>query len=103
MSGIFIAKNVIHELSRIVEEHEPNFSTARGDLFLADEVGMAAIRLKIPTDDYLKFISTVPPTFRPKTHLIAPVEEDSFQVVINAPVTIEGGTTLINGKEITIL
>lgn len=103
MDGIFIAKNVKHELSRIVNEHDPNLSTDRGDLFLADEVGMAAIRLNISTKDYMKFIDGLPTNIRPKAHQIAPVEEDQFQVVVNAPVTIENGTTLINGKEVTIL
>lgn len=98
-----ISQNVLAELSRIVVERSPALSTGRGDLFPSDTVPVAAIRLKIPTADYLAYLRSLPTEEQPGFSKIVPFDNLPFEIVINGFVTVENGRTAINGKLTTIL
>jgi hypothetical protein len=104
MNGhIKISQNVLAELSHLVVEHRPVLSTERGDLFPSGAVPLAAVRLRVPTADYLAYLTSLPAGERPSLAKIVPVDNLPFHIVINGFVSVEAGRTAINGKPATIL
>ena len=100
---VTIARNVLADLSRLVAEGHPIFSTAQGDLFVSDRLPVAAVRLNIRTADYLGYLAGLPPSERPKIFKIVIVDDLPFNVVINGAVEVNEGRTTIDGTLATIL
>jgi hypothetical protein len=99
-----ISQNVLAELSRLALECSPTLSTARGDLYPADNVPLGAIRLNVSRTDYLAYLASLPSEERPSARLIVPVDNLPFDIVVNGFISIDAnGRTAINGKTATIL
>jgi hypothetical protein len=98
-----IARNVLAEIAQFVTEAKPSLSTANGDLFLPDKLPFAAIRLKISTAEYLKYLAALPVDMRPDIFKIVTVDDLPFQVVINGAVRVDDDRTTIDRKSATIL
>ena len=91
------------ELSRCVSERSPVLSTDRGDLFLPEQIPLAAIRLRVPTMSYIDYIESLQPEEKPDVFRIVIVNDRPFHVVINGVVLVSNGRTTINGKQKTVL
>lgn len=100
---IKIARNVLAELAEIVREGPPVIATDVGELFLAKNLRIGAIRLKISIVDYFNYLAHLPEAERPDVSKVVPIEGCRFQVVINGVVTMKVGTIAINGRAATIL
>ncbi len=96
------SKNIIEELNKLVSAGNPVLSSDKGDLFVSDTAPVSVIRLKIPVTDYLAFIESLD-TEKPKRIHLIPINNESFQIIVNAPVVIENDSTLINGDKVCIL
>lgn len=98
-----ISRTVLAELSQCLAERSPVLSTDRGDLFLPEQLPVAAIRLRIPAMSYFHYIESLQPEDRPDIFRIVIVDDLPFHVVINGVVGVSNGRTTINGKQKTIL
>ena len=79
------SQNVLAELSRLALECSPTLSTARGDLYPADNVPLAAIHLNVSRTDYLAYLASLPSIYgtSPSARLIVPVDNLPFDIVVN--------------------
>lgn len=100
---IRVSRNVLADLSRVVAERLPALSTEHGELFPSDTVPLAAVRLKVSTDDYLTYLTSLPREERPNLSKIVPVDGLPFNIVVIGFVSVADGRTAINGKPAKIL
>lgn len=99
-----ISQSILAELRVAATLANPALSTARGDLFIASESGMGAIRLKVSLADYLQFIHQLDASIRPGALWIAPQKNEQwFQVAVLVPLGIANGQVVANGRSVTLL
>ena len=103
-TGIRIARNVLLELESTIDQRQPALSTARGDLFLSDNLPVAAIRLKISVQDYFAFLASLTQPGQPEPFKVVPVDNAPFEIVIRGMVEVgKDNTAMIDGRPATIL
>ena len=105
MAQVRIANNILEELTALVTKGQPAFSTSRGQLFIGENLPMAAIRLNVSVDDYIGFLASLPVAERPNiAKVVIGIDgKDAVQVVINGRVTVTGGRIAIDGTPATVL
>jgi len=82
---------------------EPAIVTERGELFLSER-SFGAIRLKVPTADYLRFVNELPAEVRPKVMSLVLLDDDKdFQMAVMASVKIREGKTFIRDREVVLV
>jgi hypothetical protein len=101
---IRIARNVLAELEDVVDRRQPALSTEWGDLFLPDNLPMAAIRLKVKVQDYFAFLASLPRPGQPELFKVVPIDNMPFEIVIRGRVELrKDNTVTIDGRPATIL
>ena len=97
------SRNITEELEELVSAEKPVFSSDKGDLFVSEAAPVGAIRLKVPLTEYLAFIESLDESERPKKFHLVPIEDEPFQIMVNAPVKLEDGVISIDGRVVRIL
>lgn len=90
-------------LSERASNCPPDLSSPGCKLFVLPDLALAGIILSIPVEEYLSHICEVPKAHRPKLIEIIPTGDERFPIVVNAPVEISDGKTLIDGCEVTLI
>ena len=103
MTSTRVSQSILAGLQTAVSSGIPAISTVRGDLFIASESGMGAIRLKIPLADYLHFVHRLDVSVRPPALWIAPQEHEQFQVAVLVPLTVRDGKVVADGRSVIVL
>lgn len=97
------SKNVLGELQSVITENKPAITSEKGELFLLASMPLGAIRLKIPVEEYLTYIDSLPESTKPRPAHVLPYSGKNFQIIVNAAVECRNRKTFINGKEVTLV
>jgi hypothetical protein len=90
-------------LSERASNYPPDLCGQGSKLFVLPDLPLAGIKLSIPVEEYLSHICEVPKACRPKLIDIIPTGDERFPIVVNAPVVVSDGKTLIDGREVTLI
>ena len=96
------APNVIQAIEDAMHKG-PQFISARGKLYIIPSLPIGAISLSVSLVQYLTYLDTFPLKLRPKDINLIPWAHKKFDVIINAPVTVQKNRTLISGEEKILL
>jgi hypothetical protein len=102
--SIKFSASVLDQLDRQVAEGLPIVKNERGEFFSQPgKSSVGAIRLKVSLAKYFEFIESVDESLRPPLAKLIPVDNRSFQIVVNAPINILEGKLFLGNREVIIL
>jgi len=100
---IKFSNSILNQLDELVRDTRPIIETEKGLLFYSDKLPLAVIKIKIPIDQYLNFIKSQGDDVRPRLSNIIPVNDRSFEIVVNTPLIITNGKVGIGGREVILI